>query len=322
MNYALAFNTFAHLIATSWVQTSTPLKSSLRHVLSSLGMGAMYIALMLAGNSTLSVHDLSLDQQVEKGHKGLWPLVLASALVGLLAVMKSFPFLYQTARSELSCIIWSIPYFVLLANPAPPTPIPLRHVYAKSPPQRVLVVPYSRAHPYEMSQNLSVPAIAGYVLRKHRPSVAFLSSKSILTFVVYSISCSSKSRLPATVVENAGQLLGKVSNFFSGFALLDRFFPQDSINERLHEKVRLALDEDGRKRHPGKFSLGTVKSDPHSVSGVPHSNGSVKLYSLSHSKAFQQRPSPFHQHHSLQLRVSRKDSTLQFFVSMELATLS
>ena len=206
--------------------TATPIKSFYFHTLSTIGAVCLYLALMLAGNSddtvAMAVQDAILSKEP---YQRQWPYVLATIAVAVFTVFKTFPLLYQSFRSEISYVVWSLMYFVLVGNPTPPAPPqPLSQVYKVGAPKQVTMQPYSESHPYQVAANMAVPAIAG--------------------------------GLPETAAVNAGSLVQLVTKLFGVIAKLDRFFPQANVDTPLEYKVRLGVTEDGQERYPSNlFSL-------------------------------------------------------------------
>ena len=159
--FALAMNPVFQLTAYI-VTTATPLKSFGFHMLSTFAGIWLYLAIMLAGNADKNI-PVNVASAIKSADPEFhqWPFVAFTLVVGWVTVMKTFPMLYQSFRSELSYNGWSLLYFVLVGNPSQPPPKRLAEVYYQNPPKRVDLEPYSQQHMYQVSSNMAIPAIRG-----------------------------------------------------------------------------------------------------------------------------------------------------------------
>ena len=147
------------------VSTATPIRSFGFHILSTMAGLSIYVALELAGSESpyfpIEVEKVLLGPESTRN----WPFFLLAAVAGWSAMMALAPKVYQNFRSEMSYYVWSLLYYVLLGAPSQPLPFRLRAIFANQKPKRITVEPYSQQHHYDISANLGIPAISGYVER-------------------------------------------------------------------------------------------------------------------------------------------------------------
>jgi hypothetical protein len=156
----LWFGVFAHLLGSALFEPTTPRASTIYHICASIASSSIYVALTLSGNANQE-HTSKVAEALFPD--GLYTLSLVLSYVfGIIFALRISPKTYQAWRSMMSCIIWSVIYFVILAEPTMLlNPFRLSDVYGSMPLNRLTVQPYSEQHSTHMPKALGIPSIKG-----------------------------------------------------------------------------------------------------------------------------------------------------------------
>ncbi|MFK7796816.1 MAG: hypothetical protein AB8E82_05125 [Aureispira sp.] len=208
------------------IGTSTPLKSTGFHVLSTLSGALLFFALeealkvdaALVAKLTINWADHVLLK---------WGLVVA-CLAGIVFAMRVAPKTYNVLRSKISNTIWSLQYFLLISAKRFPNPKNLTELYGNTDqgqgvgkgPEPSTLAPYYQNHPEFLPQALAIPSVT---------------------------------KLEGNVTA-FGDLVKKAKNGFKIIALLDHFLPQANVNIPLKDKVRMNVWSDGSDIYPNIYT--------------------------------------------------------------------
>jgi hypothetical protein len=151
---------FIHLLGAILFEPNTPGASTMYHIFACVTGWCIYVALTLSGNDS---PEYASNVAGALFPNGLYSLSLAiSLVVGAIFALWASPKTYQAYRSMVSCMIWSVIYFLILANPMLLfKPYRLSEVYAKLGTRRLCVRPYSEQHVKYMPKMIGIPSISG-----------------------------------------------------------------------------------------------------------------------------------------------------------------
>ncbi|MFO0693936.1 MAG: hypothetical protein U0230_10305 [Polyangiales bacterium] len=201
------------------VGTATPRASTIFHVLSTLSGVMLYAALL-----EVTAADPAFSREVAIAVPAFgplsWGLVVAS-VAGLVVSAKVFPLALSTLRVLVTNAFWVPIYFKLVSADRFPDPKALDVVYRNAKPKRARLVPYSVAHPTNLSASLSIPALLDDELE---------ANATIFT-----------------------KLLAQAKSAFSLIAFLDHNAPQANVDTPLEAKLRMQVYEDGSPYWPSLF---------------------------------------------------------------------
>ena len=151
---------FIHLLGAIFFEPNTPGASTVYHIFACITGWCIYVALTLSGH-----HGPDYASNVARAlfPNGLYSLSLAISLAGgAIFALWASPKTYQAYRSTVSCMIWSVIYFLILANPILLfMPYRLSEVYKKLGTRRLSVRPYSEQHSKYMPKMIGIPSISG-----------------------------------------------------------------------------------------------------------------------------------------------------------------
>ncbi|NQZ58679.1 MAG: hypothetical protein HRT88_14590, partial [Lentisphaeraceae bacterium] len=139
---------------------ATPLKSTFFYILSTLGTVLLFVA--LAKISLLSPNFVSQAVPImPAGSLLMWGVLIAS-LLGLSASIMLFPGAFNGFRTLFSNIIWTAVNFLILSAKRARDPLSLYDIYStrKIKPRKTPLRPYYQAHPENLNNSLSIPAVA------------------------------------------------------------------------------------------------------------------------------------------------------------------
>lgn len=201
------------------VGTSTPIKSTGFHVLSTISGLLLFLAVSEALKiDTAFVASKTIDWSAHVLLK--WGLIVA-CLAGFVFAMKTVPKTYNILRSKISNVIWSLQYFILISAKRFPNPQNLSELYKEGPPPPVRLIPYYQHHPEFLPETLAIPSVARL-------------EKNVTAF---------------------GALVKKATGAFKIIAILDHFSPQANVNIPLKDKPRMKIWDDGNSIYPKIYTM-------------------------------------------------------------------
>jgi hypothetical protein len=160
--YILASVGFFHLIGMLG-GADTPLRSAFYHVMATLSMVSLFVSIALVGNEDPTYATRVYDDMFPEGDVGLALFTyITSSIGGIVLSLMTFRNTWHAFRSMASQAVWSTFYMSLMAQPILQTnPYKLSDVYAKTPPRKITLQPYSKQHHRYMPKTLAIPSIAG-----------------------------------------------------------------------------------------------------------------------------------------------------------------
>ncbi len=200
------------------VGTSTPLKSTAFHMISTTSGVMLFLAIMTtAGVNPNFSNEVAIN--LPEGSLLLWGFII-TCLSGVVITAILSPKTYSLFRTQASQFLWSILYFVLVSAKRFPKPFNLSHVYDNHKPQATRLKPYYQVHPEYLMQSLSIPAAENL-------------ERNVTLFK---------------------QLVTKARKSFALIAILDHFFPQAKVEIQISDKPRMPIWSDGSEYWPALFT--------------------------------------------------------------------
>ncbi len=194
------------------VGTSTPLKSTGFHVLSTISGVLLYLAVIEA----LKIDPAWLAAKAFSLTPLLKLCLVLTCLAGIFFALRAAPKTYYVIRSRVSNAIWSLQYFLLISAKRFPNPKNLSELYKDGAPEPSKLKPYYQQHPQFLPEALNIPSVE---------------------------------RIEGNV-SAFGTLVKKVKKTFMVIALMDHFFPQADLTVPLSKKPRMKVWSDGKDIYP------------------------------------------------------------------------
>ncbi|GAA3918935.1 hypothetical protein GCM10022277_12820 [Litoribacillus peritrichatus] len=207
-------------ITSLTIGTSTPLKSTAFHIISTVSGIMLFLAIMA---TTKADPSFSMDVAIKlpEGSLLFWGFIV-TCLAGVVITAKLSPQTFSLWRMQMSQLIWSILYFVLVSAKRFPNPFNLSKVYndTDKKPKKTYLKPYYQVHPEFLPESLSIPAAVDL-------------ERNVTMFK---------------------QLLTRAKKSFAMIAILDHYFPQAKVAIPLKDKPRMTIWSDGSEYWPNLFT--------------------------------------------------------------------
>jgi hypothetical protein len=196
------------------IGTTTPLKSTAFHVLSTISGYLLFLAVKgVLKIDTSFITSRTIDLSSHTLLK--WGLITA-CVTGFIFALKTAPKTYNILRSRISNLIWSLQYFIIISAKRFPNPKNLSVLYKNGSPAPTRLIPYYQHHPEFLPETLAIPSVARL-------------EKNVTAF---------------------GNMVKKAKGAFKIIALLDHFSPQANVNVPLKDKPRMKIWSDGSDIYP------------------------------------------------------------------------